>query len=117
VIAAAAGIASVPSSASVPLQALEGGLHGLVTDVLLAAAALFLVLAIALLYRVVRGPTMQDRVLAVNVLGTNTVVVLALLAVGLGEESLLDVALIYALLNFLMAVAISKFTVDRGGVI
>ncbi len=55
--------------------------------------------------------------LAVNVLGTNTVVVLALLAEGLGEPSLLDIALVYALLNFLMAVAISKFTVERGGVL
>lgn len=96
---------------------LGGDLDAFVADVFLGAAALFVVFAIALLYRVVRGPTMQDRVLAVNVLGTNTVVVLALLSVGLGEESLLDVALIYALLNFLMAVAISKFTVDRGGVI
>ncbi|WP_081638726.1 monovalent cation/H+ antiporter complex subunit F [Salinarchaeum sp. Harcht-Bsk1] len=74
-------------------------------------------MAILLLYRVVRGETMQDRVLAVNVIGTSTVVVLALLSVGLDEESLLDIALIYALLNFLTAVAISKFTVDRGGVI
>jgi multicomponent Na+:H+ antiporter subunit F len=64
---------------------LGGDVDGFVADVFVAAAALFLVLAIALLYRVVRGPTMQDRVLAVNVLGTNTVVVLALLSVGLGE--------------------------------
>jgi len=96
---------------------LSGDLDAALADVALGVAALFLLLAIALLYRVVRGPTMQDRVLAVNVLGTNTVVVLALLSVGLDEESLLDVALVYALLNFLMAVAISKFTVDRGGVI
>jgi len=101
---------------SLPLL-LGGDLDAFVADAFLVGAALFVVLAIALLYRVVKGPTMQDRVLAVNVLGTNTVVVLALLSVGLGEESLLDVALIYALLNFLMAVAISKFTVDRGGVI
>ncbi|SNZ02603.1 multisubunit sodium/proton antiporter, MrpF subunit [Natronoarchaeum philippinense] len=93
------------------------GTGGLVGDVFLAAAALFVVLAIALLYRVIDGPTMQDRVLAVNVLGTNTVVILALLAVGLGEPSFLDIALIYALLNFLMSVAISKFTVERGGII
>lgn len=89
----------------------------LITDVALVAAALFLVLAVAMFYRAVRGPTTQDRVLAVNVLGTNTVVVLALLSVGLDEPSLLDVALIYALLNFLMALAISKFTVERGGVL
>lgn len=88
-----------------------------VGDFLLAAAAGFVVLALGMLYRAVKGPTMQDRVLAVNVLGTNTVVVLALLGAGLGEPSLLDIALVYALLNFLMAIAISKFTVERGGVL
>ena len=83
----------------------------------LAAAAALVVLAIAVLYRAVVGPTMQDRVIAVNVLGTNTVVILALLAVALDSESFLDIALVYALLNFLMAVAISKLTVKRGDVI
>ncbi|MEF8813624.1 MAG: cation:proton antiporter [Halovenus sp.] len=87
------------------------------TTAFLGAAALFLLLAVVMFYRAVKGPTTQDRVLAVNVLGTNTVVVLALLAVGLDESSLLDIALVYALLNFLMAIAISKFTVERGGVL
>ncbi len=86
------------------------------TAFLLAAAA-FVALALVMFYRAIKGPTLQDRVLAVNVLGTNTVVVLALLSVGLDAPSLLDVALVYALLNFLMAIAISKFTVDRGGVL
>lgn len=89
----------------------------LVTDALLGGTVAFVVLAIALLYRVLRGPTMQDRVLAVNVIGTNTVVILALLAVALDEPWFLDIALVYALLNFLMAIAISKFTVERGGII
>ena len=89
----------------------------LVSDVLLLAAAIFVLLAIVMLYRVIKGPTMQDRVLAVNVLGTNTVVILALLGAALDEPWFLDIALVYALLNFLMAIAISKFTVERGGVI
>ncbi|SDK91227.1 cation:proton antiporter [Natronorubrum texcoconense] len=88
-----------------------------VEEVFLGAAALFVVLAIMMFYRAVAGPTTQDRLLAVNVLGTNTVVILALLAAGLDEPWFLDIALIYALLNFLMAVAISKFTVERGGVL
>ena len=87
----------------------------IVERALLAAAAALVVLAAAVLYRAVRGPTMQDRVVAVNVLGTNTVVILALLSAALDVPSFLDIALVYALLNFLMAVAISKFTVDRGG--
>ena len=89
----------------------------LINDIFLGAAALFVVLAIMMFYRVVAGPTTQDRLLAVNVLGTNTVVILALLAAGLDEPWFLDIALIYALLNFLMAIAISKFTVERGGVL
>jgi multicomponent Na+:H+ antiporter subunit F len=88
-----------------------------VGDGLLLAAALFVTLAIAMLYRAILGPTNQDRVLAVNVLGTNTVVILALLGAALDEPSFLDIALVYALLNFLMSIAISKFTVERGGVI
>ncbi len=88
-----------------------------VGDTMLLAAAGFVLLAIGMLYRAVKGPTMQDRVLAVNVLGTNTVVILALLGGALSEPWFLDIALVYALLNFLMAIAISKFTVERGGVI
>ncbi|OIB57867.1 cation:proton antiporter [Natrialba sp. SSL1] len=89
----------------------------LLNDIFLVTAALFVVLAIMMFYRAVAGPTTQDRLLAVNVLGTNTVVILALLAAGLDEPWFLDIALIYALLNFLMAIAISKFTVERGGVL
>ncbi len=88
-----------------------------INELFLVGAAIFVVLAIAMFYRAVAGPTTQDRLLAVNVLGTNTVVILALLAAGLDQPWFLDVALIYALLNFLMAIAISKFTVERGGVL
>ena len=89
----------------------------LVTDVLLAAAAAFVVLSLVVVYRLVRGPTMQDRVIAVNVIGSNTVVVLALVAAAFDEPGALDIAIVYALLNFLMSIAISKFTVERGGVL
>jgi multicomponent Na+:H+ antiporter subunit F len=89
----------------------------LVAGVLLGAASLFALFAVVVLYRVFRGPTMQDRVVAVNVIGSNVVVVLALIAAAFDEPMFLDVALVYALLNFLMSIAISKFTVERGGVI
>jgi multicomponent Na+:H+ antiporter subunit F len=89
----------------------------MIEGMLVAATVAFLLFAIALVYRAVVGPTMQDRVIAVNAIGTNTVVVLALVAVIAGEQMFLDVALVYALLNFLLSIAISKFTVERGGVI
>ncbi|MFB6082712.1 MAG: cation:proton antiporter [Halorientalis sp.] len=89
----------------------------LVTDALLAAAGAFVVLSVVIVYRIVRGPTMQDRVIAANVVGTNTVVIIALFAAALDAPGVLDIALVYALLNFLMSITISKFTVERGGVL
>jgi multicomponent Na+:H+ antiporter subunit F len=89
----------------------------MVENVLFAGATAIVLVALTLLYRVVKGPTMQDRVLAVNVTGSNIVVVLALLAAATGNPGVLDIALVYALLNFLMSIAISKFTVERGGVL
>lgn len=85
--------------------------------ILLGAAAVIVIFAIGLLYRVAEGPTMEDRVIAINAVGTNTVVVLALLAAGLDQPGFLDIAIVYALLNFLASIAISKFIVERGGVL
>ena len=84
---------------------------------LLAGATALVLLALALLGRVVIGPTTPDRVIAVNVVGTATVVVIALVGAALGEPGFLDVALVYALLNFLLSIGLSKFTIDRGGVL
>ncbi|SFR46317.1 cation:proton antiporter [Halogeometricum limi] len=89
----------------------------LVEDALLLAASAFIVTSFVGLFRVVRGPTMPDRVIAINVVGSNVVIVIALLAAAVGEPGALDIALVYALLNFLLSVAISKFTVERGGVL
>ena len=102
--------------ATLPLQ-LSPSASPVLAGVLLGAASLFTLFAAVVLFRVFRGPTMQDRVIAVNVIGSNIVVILALVAAGFGEPMFLDVALVYALLNFLMSIAISKFTVERGGVI
>ncbi|MDS0298299.1 cation:proton antiporter [Halogeometricum sp. S1BR25-6] len=88
-----------------------------VEDVLLTAAAVFVLTSLVGVFRIVRGPTMPDRVIAVNVVGSNVVIVIALLAAAIGEPGALDIALVYALLNFLLSIAISKFTVERGGVL
>ena len=87
------------------------------TTILLAAAGAFALFAVALLYRVVQGPTTQDRIVAINVVGTNTVIVIALVSVAFGEYGYLDVALVYGLLNFVMSIAVSKISVEWGGVL
>lgn len=88
-----------------------------VETLLLGGAGLLVLVATLTLYRAVVGPTTPDRIVAVNVVGTTTVVVIALLAAGLGEPAFLDVALVYALLNFLLSVGLAKFAVARGGVL
>ena len=85
--------------------------------VLLGGAAALVLVAVATLSRAVAGPTTPDRIVAVNVVGTTTVVVIALLAAALGELAFLDVALVYALLNFLLSIGLAKFAVARGGVL
>jgi multicomponent Na+:H+ antiporter subunit F len=86
-------------------------------DILLGAAAAFVTVSLVGIYRIIVGPTMPDRVIAINVTGSNVVLVIALLAAAVGEPGALDIALVYALLNFLLSIAISKFTVERGGVL
>jgi multicomponent Na+:H+ antiporter subunit F len=88
-----------------------------VESILLGAAAAFVAASLVGVWRVTVGPSMLDRVIAVNVVGSNVVVVIALLAAAVGEPGALDIALVYALLNFLLSIAISKFTVERGGVL
>ena len=88
-----------------------------VADVLVAGAVGVVTLALVLFGRIVLGPTTPDRVIAVNVVGTAAVVAIALLGAALGEPGFLDVALVYALLNFLLSIGLAKFTIERGGVL
>lgn len=70
---------------------------------------IFLLLnAFACLWRAQAGPTLVDRLLAMNVLGTKTVVVLVLLSVVFGRGIYLDVALVYGLLNFVITLTATR---------
>lgn len=73
-------------------------------------AALSIVLAsILVLYRAITGPRIYDRVLAVNVIGTKTVVLLALIGFIYERPHFLDIALVYALMNFMATIAFLKY--------
>ena len=90
---------------------------GFVSTVLLATAVTLVVFALLLVYRAAVGPTAQDRVVAINAIGTTTVVVIALLAGALDEPGFLDIALVYAMLNFLLSLGVAKFSIERGGIL
>ena len=55
------------------------------------------------------GPTLFDRLLAVNSFGTKTVMLIAVYGFMTGRPDFLDIALVYALINFLGTVAVLKF--------
>lgn len=78
-----------------------------------------IVLSLALLlpfYRVVKGPTVFDRMLGVGTAGTKTVMLICLMGCLFDRiDMFIDIALAYAMLNFLGGVVIAKY-LDRKGV-
>lgn len=74
----------------------------------LAAVVALLVATLLALLRAMLGPTIYDRVLTVNAMGTTTVVLIALFGFMKGRPDFLDVALVYALLNYVATIAFLK---------
>lgn len=73
-----------------------------------AAIAILVTMALALA-RALLGPTAYDRVLAVNMFGTKTVLLLSVIALLHGRGDFLDLALAYALINFIGVLAVLQF--------
>ena len=74
-----------------------------------AATAALVVAMLLALVRALLGPTVYDRVLAVNSFGTKTVLMIAVLGFLAGRPDFLDIALLYALINFIGTLAVLKF--------
>lgn len=70
--------------------------------------ALLVIMAIALV-RAFVGPSVYDRILAVNMFGTNTVLFLAVFGFLTGRPDFLDIALVYTLINFIGVIAVLRF--------
>lgn len=77
-----------------------------------AGLAVLVTMAIALLRGWI-GPGVYDRVLAMNMFGTKTVLLVALVAMINGRPDFLDLALAYALINFIGVLAILQFVQNR----
>ena len=60
------------------------------------------------LLRAVLGPRVADRIVAVNMMGTIVMVMIAILAVKMEEGYLVDICLIYAMVSFLSVIVITK---------
>jgi len=81
-----------------------------VSQFLLVVATAVMANAFLCLYQAVRGPTIQDRLISVNIVNTKTLVVLLLIFFEIGQPDMyLDIAMVYALLNFVVTVALSRY--------
>ena len=79
-------------------------------DLQFAVAAIALLVTMALaVARAVAGPTVFDRILAANAFGTKTVLLIAVFGYLTGRPDFLDLALVYALINFIGIIAALKF--------
>lgn len=86
------------------LSTLDKIYQGMYITVLIILA----VMLFACLIRAVRGPRVADRIVAVNMMGTMVMVMIAILSLLLKEGFLIDICLIYALVSFLAVTVISK---------
>ncbi len=75
-------------------------------------------LVLLCLYRGIAGPTVLDRIISVSVIGTKTSIILVLMGfIYKRGDMFLDIALAYALLNFIATVAAAKFFRRRKSII
>lgn len=81
---------------------------------MLIAATIAIVVTMTLaICRALVGPTIFDRILAVNMFGTKTVLFMAVVSFLYGRPDFLDMALIYALINFISILAVLRFFQSR----
>jgi multicomponent Na+:H+ antiporter subunit F len=84
---------------------------------ILAIYALILGLAILLpFYRVIKGPTVFDRMLGVGMIGSKTVILVCVVGFIFGRiDMFVDIAIAYAMLNFIGSIVVAKYLDVRGG--
>lgn len=74
------------------------------------STAVLMVIILIPFYRVMRGPTVFDRLLAAGAMGSKTIGVICLVGVLYGRlDMFMDIALAYAILNFIGGVAVAKY--------
>lgn len=86
------------------IQSLEQAYEILFVGILIVLA----VLVVLCLVRAIIGPRIADRIVAVNMMGTMVIVIIAVLALMMDEGYLVDICIIYALISFLAVIVLTK---------
>jgi multicomponent Na+:H+ antiporter subunit F len=63
-------------------------------------------------YRVIKGPTVPDRVVALDTIGTNVVAIAVLYALQTGEGLFVTVSLVLAIIGFISTIAVSQYVIE-----
>lgn len=79
------------------------------TTVLFICSAAVLLGMLSVTLRMISGPTVFDRILAANSFGTKTVVLILLMGQAMSEASYVDIAILYALINFITTIGFLKY--------
>ncbi len=83
---------------------------GSTLDYLYSLGAVLVMLMIFMsLVRALIGPTAPDRIAAINIIGTKTLIIITLIARIYGQEYFLDIAMIYALMSFITTIGVAKY--------
>lgn len=90
---------------------MSSGIHALETTYYFLFVGILIVLGVMLflcLLRACMGPTVADRLVSINMMGTMVMVIIATLAVMMEESYLVDICIIYAMISFLAVIVLSK---------
>ncbi|ANU09749.1 monovalent cation/H+ antiporter subunit F [Planococcus antarcticus DSM 14505] len=88
----------------------------MIDTLLTIALSLFILAIILALYRIIRGPSMPDRVVALDIIGVNLISGVAVFSVVLSTHAFLEVILIVGILAFISTLALARF-VERGDIV
>ena len=88
----------------------------MIGKILLVALVLFMLAIGLLLYRVIKGPTMPDRAIALDTIGVNLISAIAIVSIVLATKAFLEAILILGILAFIGTIAFSKY-IERGVIV
>nr|WP_227354764.1 monovalent cation/H+ antiporter complex subunit F [Haladaptatus salinisoli] len=86
--------------------------EGLLATVLQAGLVVASGLTLLAGYRVIKGPTIPDRVVALDTIGTNVVAIAVLYALQTGEGLFVTVSLVLAIIGFISTIAVSQYVIE-----
>ncbi|HEX6594680.1 MAG TPA: Na(+)/H(+) antiporter subunit F1 [Bacillota bacterium] len=88
----------------------------MIKSILVISVTLFAVAIAVSVYRIIRGPSLADRVFAMDLIGINLISAIAVISVLFKTNAFLEVILILGILAFISTIALSKF-IERGVII